>query len=51
MRSSIPAYPGPWDSLKAKLHDLTATLSDANVPFGFHVDQPVPVFTPPARYW
>jgi hypothetical protein len=22
-----------------------------NAPSGFHVDQPVPVFTPPARYW
>jgi hypothetical protein len=27
------------------------TYSDANVPSGFHVDQPLPVFTPPARYW
>jgi hypothetical protein len=29
----------------------SSTYIDTNVPFGFHVAQPLPVFTPAARYW
>ena len=27
------------------------TYSEAKLPFGFQVAQPLPVLTPPARYW
>jgi hypothetical protein len=29
----------------------SSTYRDANVPSGFQVAQPLPVFTPAARYW
>ena len=35
LRSSIPAYSGLWDSLKAELPTLEAALPGVRVPFGF----------------
>jgi pimeloyl-ACP methyl ester carboxylesterase len=45
MRSSVPAYSGLWDSLKAELPRLSATLGEVAVPFGFvaGAGSPIPV--------
>jgi pimeloyl-ACP methyl ester carboxylesterase len=45
LHTSIPAYSGLWDSLKERLPDLTATLPEIRVPFGFVVGAGSPMPT------
>jgi pimeloyl-ACP methyl ester carboxylesterase len=45
LRSSVPAYSGLWESLKAQLPRLSASLGEVAVPFGFvaGAGSPIPV--------